>query len=452
MSSAAREAFPPLSGGDLPAFPVAWFGVTEAEPSPEPGPQRDALVALSEQQARHAEGQMLTALDGYLDRFQGVVLATLNGPRARKGTRWWARTGSAQDKAALIAVETKARPLDSGYIVPDKLINEAEKAIRPVALRVAVDAGADVARRLGVSVPDDRGDGMFAVDHQALEAAIEDAVTHILGSVRGHAEEVRKEILRADSSAESLDEVLDLVEQAHRRGGNWVRMTGRTLANALRNEAAVKSALALGVTHMQWISKRDDRVRREHVLVDGAVRRIDDEFQVGNWFLRFPGDPKDLPASAPVVHGCRCGLLMRRPDKQVTDAVRLLNRQEAGGDPRAVRRLLAAAASAPEVPMPLDAPPAPSASQVVLKEPVVAYRALDAVLSAIPGQRLIWPGTLALGLAAPASFGAAVPLLAVAIPAGAAVTVVGGSVVLPHGATLEVVGTTPEATQARLVQ
>lgn len=784
MSSAARDLYPPLSGDDLPVFPGDRFGVSEAEPSPEPGPQRDLLVALSEQQARRAEDQMLTALEGYLDRFQGVVLATLNGPRARKGTRWWARTGKPEDKAALIGVETKSRPLDPDYIVPDKLVKEAESVLRPVALRVAVDAGADVARRLGVSVPDDRGDGMFAVDHQALEAAIENAVTLLLGSVRGHAAEVRKEILRADSSAESLDEVLDLVEQAHKRGGNWLRMTGRTLANALRNEAAWKSAQALGVGHAQWLcvsadtevwapsvlnvarrwsaegllriattqntggrrflsvtpdhpmlcqrgwvparelhpgdhlvrspfvegnavgdpdeqrsptkisevfhaanlkrpservmrasvdldgdgdggyvdvvpvdgelrdrlqptisepaaqrflilsdldmenllpgacdregilpargglrvfgggpvqtgggpiapgdaplldnaaehhrgsaetlddgigrlarpvgigdgvlvespatparflrgtrlrsgfgtigesalgglrggeqhscrlqatpdgfgtdagqgsgdltrrltslvttdeivdiefdpmpthvydlqtatgwfvadgyivhnSRRDDKVRKTHRHVDGTVRRIDDEFQVGSWFLRFPGDPKDLPASASEVNGCRCGLLMRRPDKQVTDAVKLLNRQEAGGDPRAVRRLLAASAVAPEVPMPLDAPPAPSASQVALKEPVVGYRALDAVLSAIPGQRLTWPGTLALGLAAPATFSAAAPMLAVAIPAGSIVTVVGGSVVLPHGATLEVVGVTAEATQARLVQ
>lgn len=449
MSSAAREPSPPLSGDDLPVYDGGRFEVHEASPSPGPGPQRDILVALSEQQAQRAEDQFLTAIDGWLDRFQGRITATVNGPRARKGTKWWAKTSAAEDKAAIVAVETKTRALDAPYIVPDKLVAEARTALRPVALRVALDAGYDTAARLGVSVADQRGDGMFAVDQLGLEKAVDMAVAQILGTIESYAEEVRKEIIRADSSAESLDEVLDLIEAAHKRGGNWVRMSGRTLANALRNEAAWKTAQALGVTHMQWLSKRDTRVRPTHKIADGTVRRIDDEFLVGAWRLRFPGDPTDLPASWAEIAGCRCGLLFREPDKRTAEAVKLLNAQQAGTDPRTVRRLLAAAADAPELPAPPDSPPG-AASQVVTNEPLVAYRALDSVVDAVPGQWLAWAGVLALGLAAPATFSAASPVLAVAIPSGTTVTVVGGAIVLAQGTPLEIVGTTPEATQARL--
>lgn len=451
MSSAAREPSPPLSGDDLPVYDGGRFEVHEANPSPGLGPERDILVALSEQQAQRAEDQFLTAIEGWLDRFQGRITATVNGPRARKGTKWWAKTSTAEDKAALVAtVETKTRALDAPYIVPDKLVGEARAALRPVALRVALDAGYDTAARLGVSVADQRGDGMFAVDQLGLEKAVDQAVAQILGTIEGYAQEVRKEIVKADSSAESLDEVLDLIEAAHKRGGNWVRMAGRTLANALRNEAAWKTAQALGVTHMQWLSKRDDRVRKTHRAVDGTVRRIDDEFLVGSWRLRFPGDPTDLPASWAEIAGCRCGLLFREPDKRTTEAVRLLNAQQAGADPRAVRRLLAAAADAPELLAPPESPPG-AASQVVTTEPLVVYRALDAIINAVPGQWLAWGGALALGLAAPGTFSAASPVLAVAIPSGTTVTVVGGAIVLAQGTPLEIVGTTPEATQARLV-
>lgn len=451
MSSAAREPSPPLSGDDLPVYSTIGFEVHEAAPSPGPGPERDVLVALSEQQAQRAEDQFLIAIDGWLDRFQGRVTATLNGPRARKGTKWWAKTSAPEDKAALVvAVETKARALDAPYIVPDKLVAEAESALRPVALRVALDAGYDTASRLGVSVADQRGDGMFAVDQLGLERAVDQAVAQILGTVQGYAQAVRKEIIKADSTAESLDEVLDLVEGAHRRGGNWLRMSGRTLANALRNEAAWRTAMALGVTHMQWLSKRDTRVRPTHRTADGVVRRIDDKFQVGEWRLRFPGDPTDLPASWPEIAGCRCGLLFHEPDTRTAEALTLLKAQRGGADPRVARRLLAAAADAPEVaPLP-DAPPG-TASRVVTTEPLVAYRALDSVLNAVPGQWVAWSGALALGLAAPATFSAASPVLAVVVPSGTTVTVVGGTIVLTQGTPLEIVGTTPEATSARLV-
>lgn len=394
---------------------------------------------------------MLAALDGYLDRLQGVVTSRLGGPTARKGTKWWAPKGGVETKAALVAqVATEVKALDAGYIVPDRLVQEARPALRPVAMRIAIDAGADAARRLGIDVPDQRGDGMFAIDQVALETAVDTAIMTLMHTIEGHAAEIRKEILRADSTAESLDEVLDQVEAAHRRGGNWVRMSGKTLANALRNEAAIKSAEALGVTHMQWISKRDARVRPTHVIADGTVRRIDDEFMVGSWRLRFPCDPKDLPASWSEIAGCRCGLLFRSPDQNIADAVRLLNEQREGKTPPAVRSLLVRASRAPEVPIPLGSPPAPNAARVPLTEPIVAYRVLDKVIDAVPGQWLVYSGALALALAPPAVFSAASPVLAVAIPAGSVVTIVGGSVVLEAGVALEVVATTPGATQARL--
>jgi hypothetical protein len=451
VSSAAREPYAPLSGDDLPVYDPGDARVREALPEPSLGPKRSALVELSEQQAERAEQQVLDVLDGWMDRLRAKVEATLNGPRARKGTKWWNPTGDVEHKLSPTQVETKTRMLDATYIAPDKLVAEVGESIRPVALRIAVDAGADAAARLGVLPRDQHGDGMFAVDHRALEDAVDQAVAVILHTAGTHVTQVREAILKADSTAESLDEVLDLVEAAHRRGGNWVRMSGRTLANALRNEAALRSAQALGVTHMQWLSRRDGDVRPTHVQADGQVRRIDDEFEVGAWRLRFPGDPKDLPASWPEVAGCRCSPLFRTPDERVTKAVQLLNDQVAGGDPRTVRRLLAAAASAPEVPVPANAPPAPWAAQVTVTEPFVAYRVLDSLIEATAGQWLSFAGALSLGLAAPVVFSSSAPVLAVAVPVGSVVTVVGGSIVLPEGTAVEVVGQTPEATLTRLV-
>jgi hypothetical protein len=446
VSRAARDqetkASPadPQSGDDLDTLAAAGLHVREADPEPPTGPLRDAMAAVGEQRARANEEAMLAVLDGYLNRFQGVVLARLKGPKARRGTKFW------QGSQTEAPIEIKA--LDAGYVVPEKLTDELADSVRPVALRVARDSGADVAARLGLTPPDKRGDGMFAVDEQRLTDAVEAAVQRILGVAKRHAQDIREEITGAEASEAGLDAVLDRVEAAHRKGGSWVRMSGRTLANALANEAAIRQAEALGVTHMQWLSKRDTKVRATHRHADGQIRRIDDEFQVGSWFLRFPADPKDLPASWPEVAGCRCSLGFRMPSKDTKNTLRLLDKAtdpgEASAAAQRLLRLAAAKAAAGE-----DGEPSPVA--LTLDEPVVAYRVLDALVDAMPGQWMAAGVALTLALAAPAAASAAAPVLAVAIPAGMQVVVSGGAVILPRDARLEVVAMTDASVQARAV-
>jgi hypothetical protein len=434
---AATEAA--TSGDDLAPLDTSELTIHEAAPDPAPGPLRDSLAALGEQRARANEDAMTAALDGYLSRFIGVVTSRLSGPKARRGTKFW------QGAQGSPPLETKA--IDPGYVVPDKLVNEVADVARPVALRIAVDAGADVAHRLGVLPADETGHGMFAVDQQRVDGAVEAAIARILAVAQHHAAEIRKEITGAAATEDGLNEVLDHVREAHRRGASWVRMSGRTLANALANEAAIQQAEALGVTHMQWISKRDDRVRATHRAADGQVRRIDDEFQVGSWFLRFPADPKDLPASWSEVAGCRCSLGFRKPNADTADALRLLgSRAEPGTASPAATRLLAAAAHTAIPSLTGEPGPAP----VTLEEPVLAYRTLSSAISAAPGQWL-GAGAVLLALTAPSVASAAAPVLAVVIPAGKQVIVTGGAVQLPPGSMLEVVGVTGSAIQARMV-
>lgn len=430
----------PQSGDDLDLLAAAGLHVREAEPEPPPGPLRDAMAAVGEQRARANEEAMLAVLDGYLNRFQGVVLARLKGPKARRGTKFW------QGSQAEAPIEIKA--LDPNYVVPDKLTDELADDVRPVALRIARDAGADVAARLGVTPPDQRGDGMFAVDEQRLTDAVEAAIQRILGVAKRHAADIREEITGAEATEAGLDAVLDRVEAAHRKGGSWVRMSGRTLANALANEAAIRNAEALGVTHMQWISRRDARVRATHRLADGQIRRIDDEFQVGSWFLRFPADPKDLPASWPEVAGCRCSLGFRLPSKSTKDTLRLLDKDTDPGVASAVAQKLLRVAAA-KAAVGDDGEPSPVS--VTLDEPVVAYRLLDDVVAAMPGQWLIPGAAVVLALAAPVAATQAAPVLAVAIPAGTQVIVSGGTVILPRDARLEVVAKTDASVQARAI-
>lgn len=418
----------PVGTEELGPLAPASLILGEAPPSPAPGPARDQLVAATEARAEAAEAAFVMVLTNHLARMRGVTRQRMGGPRARRGTKWWRGDPG----------EFEVKAVDPGYVLPEHLTGEIEDALRPVALRVAQDAAADAARRLGVD-PGPAGDGMFAIDQQSIMAAVEDAVSEILRVTQRQAQEVRAAILEADKDAGDLDEVLDRIDAAYRKGGNWVLMSGRTLANALTNEAALIQAKALGVTHTQWLSKRDSRVRPTHRVADGQRRAVDDKFTVGLFKLRFPGDPTDLPDSWEEIAGCRCGLLFTRPDDSKKNAVQqLADGVKLGGLTDAAARLLRDGANAP---------------QIVTPEPVVGFRTLPASagLQPTPGQWITFQGDLVLSLIAPAAWTAAAPMLSVLIAAGVTVNVVGGAVSIPAGIPLEVVAASATGVQARVV-
>ena len=54
------------------------------------------------------------------------------------------------------------------------------------------------------------------------------------------------------------------------------------------------------VDRKQWVSSRDDRVRDSHVLLDGEIVGITEDFKPG---LSAPGDPSADPSET---IRCRC--------------------------------------------------------------------------------------------------------------------------------------------------
>lgn len=394
-------------------------------------------------------------MTGYLTRVGEVVLARLRGPRARKGTRWWSLHENKAVADVPPGIEVKA--LDPEYVVPDSVVDEVDGAARPVALRIARDAASDTARRLGAEPRDVTLDGMFAVDENVIANAVEKVLADLLGVARRHVGEIRKEVLAADSDAASLDEVLDRVEGAHRRGGNWVLLRGRTLSTALVNDSALRQAIALGCTHKQWLSKRDERVRTTHAVItgaDGQVRPVDEPFHVGIVRLMFPGDPSGLPATWPEIANCRCSMLFRRP-KDTPDTLAQLAESDRTGRARLVdlvRELgdaeqivvspaafgLPAAAAVPGGPQIPGAPV--TAWRLPLDAPVVGYRAVFSTLpdDVVPGQQLRLTDGVVLGLTAPDV--PADEVMRVVVPAGTHVIVLSTGVLIVPGATaLEVV-------------
>jgi hypothetical protein len=480
VSSAARDV--PRCADDLPALTVATMMVGEAAPDPPPGPVREALAVEAVDRIDRAVDLMTAVITAYNTRLAGVVTARLRSPKTRRGTRWWAdstkimpgtgdRPLRTSPDLAVGALEVKA--LDAGYILPDRHArDELADALRPVGLRIVAEAASSMTRALRRP-----NIGLSVFDHRHIEQAVQALVSRMLEINERHARDIRREILSADATAESLDATVGRVLEATRRGGRWLLLAGRTLAAALAGDAALAAARALGVTYTQWVSRRDGRVREAHTEADGQTRPVGTPFLVGGFRLRFPSDPSGLPASAPVVYGCRCGLIFMPPDAQRSKAIRLAER----GTPAAARSLLDVAArqvtpartvlSAPELARspafsPESALPRPDMSarrgpvysaggsplllpEIAAPADTVGYRVLDALPDVVPGQRISWPGALAFGLAAPV---ASAVTLAVVLAAGTQVGVGAGVVVLPAGAQLEVVAVEAERVVARPVE
>lgn len=442
--------------------------VTEAPPVPAPGPEREALAAQGAQRVDRAVALMEAAIGAYSERLESVVAARMRSPKTRKGTRWWSESkalaaglprthvvdprgsappetqaahdrvtpgffrdvtaSSAHRSPAAGAIELKS--IDASYVLPARLTEELAPTVRPVALRIVADASASVAKSLGRP-----NTGLAAFDWRALENAVDSVVGRLAEVNERHARDIRAAILAADSTDETLDVAVERVMEATRRGGKWLLLAGRTLATALAGDAALGAAKAMGVTHTQWLSRRDGRVRHTHVSTDGQERAIGTRFEVGAFRLRHPADPTVLPAGAAEVYGCRCSLLFIRPDRTRDKAAMLAAR----GTADAARRLLDDATrpgstlvlSAPELGAGMSIPAVP------LRSDTVGYRVLDAEPSVTPGQRISWPGELALALAPPVTTAGAV-VLAVALPVGMTVGVATGAVVVAAGTTLSV--------------
>lgn len=76
-------------------------------------------------------------------------------------------------------------------------------------------------------------------------------------------------------------------------------------ANVVFNYEQFRDAKRNGCKYKQWITMRDERVRRTHAEVDGVIVKIDDFFQVGECQMRFPKDVMYCTDPSEIIN-CRC--------------------------------------------------------------------------------------------------------------------------------------------------
>jgi hypothetical protein len=78
-----------------------------------------------------------------------------------------------------------------------------------------------------------------------------------------------------------------------------------TEANTIMNYSDYQDAINNGFTKKQWLTEKDNKVRKSHQLVDNKVVGIKDYFKVGGDMMLFPHDLSMNPKAQNIIN-CRC--------------------------------------------------------------------------------------------------------------------------------------------------
>lgn len=112
-------------------------------------------------------------------------------------------------------------------------------------------------------------------------------------------------------SRKMIDTTLEHIENGTDNDREYYMSSTRAIiigtdeSNTIYNYESYKTAIDNGCTMKEWISERDERVRKTHLDADGSIVEIGEPFVVGTSLMMFPKD-SSLGADASEIANCRC--------------------------------------------------------------------------------------------------------------------------------------------------
>lgn len=285
-----------------------------------------------EDDTRRVEMAVSAALDALLARQVSVIVARLEAPKTRKGTRYWSPDASGSTD------HVGDGPIDAEKVVdPARWAAETRDALAPIigpAGRESAQGMLEQMNRTGslvgetqpVAPVSGREPAEPAPDAAAVESAAGVAAVGAVLLASTVAEQAMLSWLGervADINALMVDTAggIDLVVDGVKKlwdakSRPFAKSLGSTISQTvvLGPRENVLTRLDVGndtggVVRV-WVTRHDERVRETHQEADGQVRPLGHPFLVGGYELPFPSYPLAPPS---VVRGCRCWLRYEWP-------------------------------------------------------------------------------------------------------------------------------------------
>lgn len=198
------------------------------------------------------------------------------------------------------------KALSSGSLAADSIFDvevwnrQMSEDIAPMIKAIIVDGLTLSSQKTGM--PND-------VDEQEVEQATAEQMQRLEKANSTTKEEIAAAILIAAAMTDD-EERSSMLRAAI--AAIFANLIGRRKRNMAEQEAqtAHNAGVYLGGRMMggatkTWVTRKDSRVRSEHIMLHGKTVDVKDGFSVGESVLRFPGDPL---APAGLTINCRCRL------------------------------------------------------------------------------------------------------------------------------------------------
>ena len=119
---------------------------------------------------------------------------------------------------------------------------------------------------------------------------------------------IRNEVAKGIIKGESVNKIAKrLYTVIPDRNKAMLKTHARTMVTSAQNQGRMerfKEAQSLGINiKKQWIATIDARTRFSHVMLDGQIRDLDEDFEVDGLKIREPADPFAHPS---LTYNCRC--------------------------------------------------------------------------------------------------------------------------------------------------
>jgi HK97 family phage portal protein len=220
-------------------------------------------------------------LERYYERQQRVISEKASGAKSRK-----AISSKTLDIEAIFDSEVWAKQLNED--------------VRPMLKAIATDAVELAAQKTGMPAE---------VEESEIDKVVDEQIERMQKANSTTKEEIAAALIIAMAMGDDEDRI-GLLKAAlaaifANLLGKRKRVIAEQEAQTAYNAGTYLSGIQMGGGTKTWVTRRDSRVRGEHMLIHGKTVNIKDAFSVDGSSLRFPGDPL-APISLTI--NCRCRL------------------------------------------------------------------------------------------------------------------------------------------------